>query len=126
MTKGHWRVRAIAAGTSIGIAALTIFLTTAPGNAQPVSLTWTTRATMPTARFYFGMATDSSGAIYAFGGYNGTETLVGGGQAPLPAAPRCVAGAGELRAGQAGPRGARWCHGERGEHQRRAGWACQP
>ena len=75
MTKGHWWMRAKVAGTFIGIVVLAIFLAPASGMASPVSLTWTTRAAMPTARESFGIATDGSGAIYAFGGRNATGTL---------------------------------------------------
>ena len=41
--------------------------------------------------------------------------LVGGGRPPSQPPP-ARAGVGELQAGQAGLRGARWWHGERGEH----------
>jgi len=74
MTKGRLRMPAKGKGavTFIGIMVLTIFLTPASGKASPVSPTWTTRATMPTARETFGIATGSSGAIYAFGGDSAT------------------------------------------------------
>jgi hypothetical protein len=75
MTDGHWRLRAKVAGTFIGVMVLVIFLTPVPGNASPGSLTWTTRDSMPTPRSIMGVATDSSGAIYAFGGQNAAGRL---------------------------------------------------
>lgn len=59
----------------IGIAGLMIGLTPAPGEASPASLTWVTRASMPTARAIMGVAIDSGGAIYAIGGQNASGPL---------------------------------------------------
>lgn len=75
MIKGHWWLRAKFTGAVAGVVVPAIFLTPTAGNASPVSLAWTSRASMPTARSSFGVATDSSGAVYAFGGRNATGTL---------------------------------------------------
>src|SRR5260370_28419601 len=53
-----------------------------------------------------------------------TGTLAGGGRPPPGRPPRWLSLV-RLRAGQAGPRRARWLHGCCGEHQRGAGWARQ-
>lgn len=79
-SRSHSRILAGSIFT-VGAVVLTTFLASVPsmasvaGAASPVSLTWTTRTAMPTARESFGIANDSSGAIYAFGGRNATETL---------------------------------------------------
>src|SRR5581483_11869113 len=42
---------------------------------DPLHNTWTSKAPMPTARFYLAAAPDANGLLYAFGGISNSGTL---------------------------------------------------